>query len=202
MATSDGTTTAAGMAALTEQITRASRGPDFGPAQVQALLTTALSAGADWLEDAYAQRPDDRDWVLRPTYRAADGRCSVLVAVFRPGVQAPVHDHRSWAVIGICRGREHETWFRRPEDVEGPLQVVAAFTNETGTAHVVPDGVIHTVEALDDRDAVSIHVYGTDIVTQERSTYDRQTGAVVPYRPDFSSATPAQVGGTPALRAR
>jgi 3-mercaptopropionate dioxygenase len=113
------------------------------------------------------------------------------VAVFRPGVQAPVHDHRSWAVIGIYRGRERETWFRRP-DGPGPLEVVADFTNETGTAHVVPDATIHTVAALDDREAVSIHVYGTDIVTQERSTYDRASGAVVPYRPEFHARRPAE----------
>jgi predicted metal-dependent enzyme (double-stranded beta helix superfamily) len=52
----------------------------------------------------------------------------------------------------------------------------------------VPDGTIHTVEALDGVDAVSIHVYGTDIVTQERSTFDLATGREDIYRPEFTEA--------------
>ena len=46
-------------------------------------------------------------------YRAEDGRCSILVVVLRPGTPLPVHNHGSWAVIGVYKGREHETWFRR-----------------------------------------------------------------------------------------
>ena len=56
-----------------------------------------------------------------------------------------------------------------------------------GTVTVVPEGAIHTVEALDGVDAVSIHVYGTDIVTQERHAFDLETGAVSIFSPDFAA---------------
>jgi hypothetical protein len=117
-----------------------------------------------------------------------------IVAVFRPGVPAPVHDHGSWAVIGIYRGRERETWFRRANHEQGPgrarLEVVRSFVNETGAVSTAPDGMIHTVQALDGRDAVSIHVYGTDIVTQQRSTFDLDTGTEEIFRPDFAEPRP------------
>lgn len=115
-------------------------------------------------------------------------RCS------KPGVSAPVHNHGSWAVIGIYRGRERETWFRRTDDTAAPGQAqlveVRTLVNPTGTVTVVPDGTIHTVEALNGQDAVSIHIYGTDIVTQPRSTFDLDTGAEEIYRPDFAEPQP------------
>ncbi len=51
---------------------------------------------------------------------------------------------------------------------------------------IVPAGAIHTVEALDGQDAVSVHVYDTDIVTQPRHTYDPDTGSASPFRPPFA----------------
>lgn len=70
------------------------------------------------------------------------------------------------------------------------LEPLRTFVNETGTVSVVPDGMIHTVEALDRQDAVSIHVYGTDIVTQERSTFDLDAGTEQTFRPDFAEPQP------------
>ena len=84
------------------------------------------------------------------------------------GAPSPVHDHGSWAVIGIYRGRERETWFR-PGPGDGPALVEdCVFVNHPRTTHAVPDGIIHTVEALDE--AVSIHVTGPRDVS-------RKTGA-------------------------
>lgn len=172
---------------LVERLTALAAGTGFGPEAVKGLLEEFLADGADWLAPQYLRRPPDQPWVLSPLYRAPDRRCSMLVAVFGPGQLAPVHDHGSWAVIGIYRGREQETWFRPADDGSTPgrvrLDEDRSFVNETGTAHVVPDATIHTVEALDGVDAVSIHVYGTDIVTQERSAYDLDTGRVSPYAP-------------------
>jgi predicted metal-dependent enzyme (double-stranded beta helix superfamily) len=120
--------------------------------------------------------------------RAEQGDCSLLVAVFRSGAAVPVHDHGSWAAIGIYRGREREARYRIG-DAEAPLDVVATLVNAEGDVTVVPDGVAHTVEAIGGNDAVSLHVYGTDIITQERSTYDVTTGAARPYRPGFTDPT-------------
>lgn len=190
-----GTTTDAGAAALVDRLVEAASRPDFGPGRTTALLEEALAQPGNWLEDQYLRRGVDDDWMLYPLHRAPDRRASMLVAVFRPGITAPVHDHGSWAVIGVYRGRERETWFRRVAGDGGAERVALeperSFVNATGSVHVVPDGTIHTVEALDGVDAVSIHVYGTDIVTQERNTFDLETGRVEVYRPSFTESGPA-----------
>jgi predicted metal-dependent enzyme (double-stranded beta helix superfamily) len=175
------------VAELVERFAHLASEDRYGPEGTTALLAAALAEPSDWLDERYQERPDDRDWMLYPLYRSPDHRASMLAVVFKPGVTAPVHDHGAWAVIGIYRGRERETWFRRTDDggTPGSAQLVAdrSFVNATGSVHLVPAGIIHTVEALDGVDAVSIHVYGTDIVTQDRNEFDLETGRVQPYRP-------------------
>jgi predicted metal-dependent enzyme (double-stranded beta helix superfamily) len=152
------------------------------------ILREALATPRDWIDPAY-QRLGEGEYALYPVYRAGDGCCAMLVVVLRPGTPLPVHNHGSWAVIGVYKGREHETWFRRVDDGSVPgraqLEVDQTFVNEPGSASVVPDGRIHTVEALDGRQAVSIHIYGTDIVTQQRSEFDLLTGTERVFRPPF-----------------
>jgi predicted metal-dependent enzyme (double-stranded beta helix superfamily) len=180
-----------GIEELTDRIKTLSTRPDFGPGSVRELLSAALARPGDWLPDRLQVRGAQQGWVLYPLYRAPDGRVSVLVAVFAPGVPSPVHDHGTWVVVGTYRGRERETRYRRLEDssVRGRvgLGVERTFINPAGVVSVVPGDAIHSVEALDGRDAVSIHVYGADIVTQERSTYDLLDGTASVYRPEFSN---------------
>jgi predicted metal-dependent enzyme (double-stranded beta helix superfamily) len=187
-----GTATVTSIGDLVERI-REAAGPQGRPEpeRVREILEAALATPGDWIDPAY-QRLGDGDYALYPVYRAPDGRCAVLVVVLQPGTPLPVHNHGSWAVIGVYQGREHETWFRRVDDgtVKGRarLEVERTFVNERGTASVVPDGRIHTVEALDGRQAVSIHVYGTDIVTQERIEFDVAAGTERVFRPPFEEA--------------
>ncbi|HET9540806.1 MAG TPA: cysteine dioxygenase family protein [Candidatus Limnocylindria bacterium] len=168
------------------------------PEQVRAILSEALATPGDWIDPAY-QHLGEGEYALYPVYRAEDGRCSMLVAVLRSGTPLPVHNHGSWAVIGVYKGREHETWFRRVDDGSVPgraqVEVDQTFENERGTASVVPDGRIHTVEAMDGQQAVSIHVYGTDIVTQQRSEFDPLTGTERVFRPPFAEADTADQAG-------
>jgi 3-mercaptopropionate dioxygenase len=171
-------------------------GPD--PERVRDILREALATPGDWIDPAY-QQLGEGEYALYPVYRAEDGRCSMLVVVLRPGTPLPVHNHGSWAVIGVYKGREHETWFRRVDDGSVPgraqLEVDQIFVNDRGTASVVPDGRIHTVEAMDGQQAVSIHVYGTDIVTQQRSEFDPLTGTERVFRPPFAEADATDQAG-------
>jgi predicted metal-dependent enzyme (double-stranded beta helix superfamily) len=174
---------------LTGRIREASAAEDFGPERVQAVLAAALATDADWLEARYQQQRA-QNWMLHSLYRVEDGRVSMLAAVFKPGVVSPLHNHGTWAVIGVYRGRERETRYRKINDATTPgstrLEVEHTLVNPQGSVTVVPDGTIHSVEALDGHGAVGIHVNGTDIVTQPRSTFELTTGAESLYQPDFA----------------
>jgi predicted metal-dependent enzyme (double-stranded beta helix superfamily) len=193
------TATVTSVADLVQQI-RAAAAPQAGPdpGRVRDILEEALATPGDWMDPAYQQLAEG-EYALYPVYRAEDGRCSILVVVLRPDTPLPVHNHGSWAVIGVYKGREHETWYQRLDDGTVPgrsrLEVDQTFVNERGTASVVPDGRIHTVEAMDGKQAVSIHVYGTDIVTQQRSEFDLQTGTEKVFRPPFEETGASEGAG-------
>lgn len=72
------------------------------PEQVRAILSEALATPGDWIDPAY-QHLGEGEYALYPVYRAEDGRCSMLVAVLRSGTPLPVHNHGSWAVIGVYK---------------------------------------------------------------------------------------------------
>jgi predicted metal-dependent enzyme (double-stranded beta helix superfamily) len=174
------------IAELSDRATR----PGFGAEQARELLADALATPGAWLDARYLYRDPEQDWALHPLYRAADRSLSMLVAVFKPGAAAPIHDHHAWAVVGVYRGSERETRYRRVDDGSRPgqaeLRATETLVSSPGDVTIVPAEAIHTVEALGDHDAASIHVYGTDIVTQPRSTYDLATGTVAGYQPEFA----------------
>ena len=97
-------------------------------------------------------------------------RLSVVALVWRPGQGTPIHDHVSWCVVGVYRGRERETRYRL---VDGGLERTAVI--EAGPGHVEalipPAENIHSVEAAGDELTISIHVYGADIERLGSSVY-------------------------------
>lgn len=119
--------------------------------------------------------------LLRPEQRAAsessycqhilhveeDGSFSVVALVWLPGQSTPVHDHVSWCVTGVHRGRELEQRFRLVDEQGGEGAYLVEgdrTTNDTGSvAALSPPGDIHRVENPGPETAVSIHVYGADI---------------------------------------
>lgn len=110
------------------------------------------------------QEPDPlryRQHVLYVEPTAA--RFSLAALVWLPGQQTPIHDHTTWCVAGTYRGCEQETSYR-PENAA--LKPVATSVHPVGAVTALaPPGDIHRVRNCGTELAISIHVYGTDIVT-------------------------------------
>ena len=49
-------------------------------------------------------------------YRAEDGSLTLFSLVVPAGAETPVHDHLAWGLIGVYRGRQFETVYRRMDD--------------------------------------------------------------------------------------
>ena len=137
-------------------------------------LLANLVSHDDWLPQAYAE-PDPeryRQYLLHLDPRA---RFSIVSFVWGRGQATPVHDHRTWGLIGVLRGAEFsERFFRDPEGAirpAGPVRTVYPGEVEAVSPRL---GDIHRVaNAYDDRVSIGIHVYGADIGKVERATYDR-----------------------------
>lgn len=150
---------------------------DEHPAEPELLARGAALLGElvrhdDWLPEECAQpRPERYSQYL--LHADARQRFSVVSFVWGPGQATPVHDHRTWGLIGMLRGAETAQGFARAPDGR-LLPEGAAVRLEPGQVEAVSPrvGDIHQVSnAYADRTSISIHVYGGNIGAVRRAVY-------------------------------
>jgi len=107
---------------------------------------------------------------------------SIIGGVWKPGQTTPIHDHLTWALIGVYSGQERETLYRRTDDETDPryakLEKVSERVNTKGHVTVLSHNGIHKVDNISPEPAQSVHVYGRDIGNTERHSYDPLTGEI------------------------
>ncbi len=143
---------------------------------MQTLVTTPGSVSPE----AFAPRADR--FANNLVYRPEDRAFSITAGNWLPGQTTPIHDHLTWAVVGVYEGEERESIFKRTDDRSDPkraaLEQVSERTNTKGHVTVLGNAGIHRIDNVSKSPSLSIHMYGVDIGTLERHSYDPVTGAV------------------------
>ena len=158
----------------------------------------ALLAADDWLPDEYAQ-PDSKSGMgggigQYALYRAEDGSLCLFSLVIPSGASTPVHDHLAWGVIGVYRGRQEETIYRRLDDGRderrAQLEVARRQIVEAGEFYTLlpPTDDIHYVKTVSSVPSVSIHLLANDTACVWRHRFDPSAGVVTPFRSGYSNA--------------
>jgi 3-mercaptopropionate dioxygenase len=145
-------------------------------------------------------RPSPERHVTYPLYIAPDDSWSMASVVWDVGQRTPVHSHETWGVVGIYSGIEHEVRYLKPvastagaaltptgEELWEPGQVTVCCTT---------DDDVHAVAAVGNQPTVGIHVYGGNIGTIRRQSYDPATGEAR----WFVSGWDSPESGTPHVR--
>ncbi|ERO61802.1 cysteine dioxygenase [Pseudomonas piscis] len=138
-----------------------------------ATLLQRLVSQDDWLPDAFAQADPQRyqQFLLHVDSRQ---RFCVVSFVWGPGQRTPIHDHRTWGLIGMLRGAEDSQGFERLAG--GRLQPTGAPVRLVpGQVEAVSPNIgdIHQVtNAHAERVSISIHVYGANIGAVRRGVHD------------------------------
>lgn len=126
--------------------------------------------------------PREDRFAMNLIHRPKDERFSVIGAVWKPGQTTPIHDHLTWALVGVYSGEEREAIFRRLDNGSDPvharLEKASERTNRRGHVTVLGSAGIHRVDNMGNEPALSIHVYGRDIGPAERHSYDPVTGEI------------------------
>jgi len=158
----------------------------------------ALLAGDGWLPDACA-KPDDTSKMgggigQYALYRADDGSLCLFSLVVPAGAATPVHDHLAWGLVGIYRGRQDETVYRRLDDGADPAhaQLEISKRQELGPGEfytlLPPTDDIHYVRTISDTPSISIHLLANDTACIWRHRFDPASGAVTPFRSGYANA--------------
>jgi 3-mercaptopropionate dioxygenase len=142
---------------------------DDGGGQTDALavLQEATKEPGELLGDL---EPQDRV-VSRPLYSSP--ALSVYLIVWAPGFVDPPHDHRLWVAVGVLAGHEANSLYRPGP---GGLELLDEVVVAAGETVTLAAAQVHGVHNPGDSFAVTIHVYGGDIATTPRSTWDPLTG--------------------------
>lgn len=157
-----------------------------------------LLAAEGWLPEEYSV-PDLKSGMgggigQYALYRAEDGSLCLFSLVVPPGKRTPVHDHLAWGLVGLYRGRQDETVYRRLDDGrdEGraSLAIERRQTIERGEFYALlpPLGDIHYVETVSDTPSVSIHLLANDTACVWRHRFDPEAGTVSAFRSGYSNA--------------
>ena len=169
-------------------------------ARVEALRPAfgKLLAAEGWLPDEYAQ-PDLKSGMgggigQYALYRAEDGSMCLFSLVIPAGAETPVHDHLAWGLIGVYRGRQDETVYRRLDDgrdeARAQLEVARRQTVDRGQFYALlpPIDDIHYVKTVSDTPSISIHLLANDTACVSRHRFEPATGVVTAFRSGYSNA--------------
>lgn len=157
----------------------------------------ALLADQSWLTDAFAA-PNPHSgmgggigtWLL---FRAADRSLSLFSLVVPPGSETPIHDHLAWGFVGLHRGTQDETIYRRTDDgsQEGHAVLEVAEINHLQPGDVYkllpPDGDIHSVKTTSAEASISIHLLANDTGCIVRHAFEPQYDHVRAFRSGYSN---------------
>ncbi len=142
---------------------------------------SALLAGGYRLPPELTRPSNDRH-VNYPLHIAPDDSWSLACVVWKMGQQTPVHSHETWGVAGIYSGVEREIRYLKPAATESGTPLTPMGEQEWRRGQVTvcctTDDDVHAVTAVGDEPTVGIHVYGGNIGTLNRRSYDPATGSV------------------------
>ena len=110
------------------------------------------------------------------------------------GAATPVHDHLAWGLVGIYRGRQDETVYRRLDDGSEPARAQLEVSKRQQLARgefyplLPPADDIHYVTTISDTPSISIHLLANDTACVWRHKFEPATGVVTPFRSGYANA--------------
>ena len=144
------------------------------------LLAQLLAAPGTVPDEAFKPRKDR--FVMNLLYMPKDKAFSVNGAVWLPWQTTPIHDHLTWAMVGLYEGEEREPIYRRNDDRSdakvAKLELASERVNTRGHITTLSHAGIHRIDNISPLPSRSIHIYGSDIGNAERHSYDPVTGEV------------------------
>ena len=170
-----------------EPVIRRVQEPKHKVLSIEPLLRRLVS-DRDWLKERHRRVIPSKAYAQYLLYRPADRAFSVVSFVWNPGQGSPIHDHCTWGVIGQYEGEEEESSFRISQNGLEPVGIVAARPGDV--SHVYPPlRDIHQIVNRSAKPTISIHIYGGDIGSQRRRTYDPDTAATQEFISGYDSVT-------------
>lgn len=133
----------------------------------------------DWQEDAVGNVHSGQQ--SRPLYQDESG-LTLMHARFGPEAMTPIHNHNSWAIVGVYRGRDLYQKWRRIDAGNGAgeaqVELVEERVLEPGDVAIVPAPPqdIHAQQGFGNEAAYELVLFGSNPASQPRLYFDAAQG--------------------------
>ena len=135
-----------------------------------------LVANDNWLPEVFT-RPHPQHYQQYLLYADPLELFSMVSFVWGPGQKTPVHDHMTWGLIGMLRGKEVDTHYHKQQDGSYRRgEGVTLLPGQVGSVSPATHDVHEVANFYQDRTSISIHVYGGNIGRINRHVFDPATG--------------------------
>ncbi|MEY3740857.1 MAG: hypothetical protein RLZZ192_1533 [Pseudomonadota bacterium] len=141
-----------------------------------AKLLASLVANDNWLPELFT-RPHPQHYQQYLLYADPLDLFSIVSFVWGPGQKTPVHDHMTWGLIGMLRGKEVDTHYHKQANGSYRRgEGVTLLPGQVGSVSPSTHDVHEVANFYKDRTSISIHVYGGNIGRINRHVFDPLTG--------------------------
>jgi len=135
-----------------------------------------LVANDNWLPEEFT-RPHPQHYQQYLLYADPLELFSMVSFVWGPGQKTSVHDHMTWGLIGMLRGKEVDTHYHKQQDGSYRRgEGVTLLPGQVGSVSPATHDVHEVANFYQDRTSISIHVYGGNIGRINRHVFDPATG--------------------------
>src|SRR6266480_4056000 len=122
------------------------------------VLEKLVSSPASVPAKAFTPRKDR--FAMNLLQMPEDEAYSIIGGVWYPGQTTPIHDHLTWALIGVYEGEEREALFRRADDGSNPrlakIQQVSERLHKKGHMTALGHSGIHRVDNISLKPTLSV----------------------------------------------
>jgi predicted metal-dependent enzyme (double-stranded beta helix superfamily) len=106
-------------------------------------------------------------------YASPEGSCTVLALVWYPGQVTPIHGHTAWGAVGVYEGSPFCENYDTAPNENGAIQLRSKMKLclHSGDLATVRPGIddVHRIGNNTQRRAITVHVYGRDLVAEPTS---------------------------------
>ncbi len=116
---------------------------------------------------------DNENYKRHLLYASPDGNCTVLALVWLPGQVTPIHGHTAWGAVGVFEGNPFCENYDVSYNDNGAMGLHSKMKMrlQSGDLATVRPGIddVHRIGNDTQRRAITIHVYGRDLVAEPSS---------------------------------
>jgi predicted metal-dependent enzyme (double-stranded beta helix superfamily) len=133
----------------------------------------------NWIEPKHCQCQTDED--IYPLYEGAADDVLICVICWKQGAPGCIHDHNTWAVVGVAQGEETHHFYQRADNGASDEQVVLRSLGQRvlkagDTVSLDAKGIHQVCNSSDLPATIGIHVYGAHLEKNGRYKYDLAAG--------------------------